>query len=366
MRRHAPPIVDRRHTARQHPALAAGGAGACAMALRRTSIAVAALAAMLAPLLLRFHLAWLMANMCIYGWRLDTAHYSGRELQQQTRLGRQFSAFCRKTVFLPGAISLCKRPFEPHVQSRLHLNVTSLSTDPPVYLLDGLISRAECERVLELTEDDLEPGLVGGRLQASLRTNSRVYIVRHGVDQYAAKVGSAQPNSSVGRLSSGVDAYSHQLIKRIQSRLAVLFDVPSEYIDLQRHRTLTGQFFRPHLDFISHRLFVPSGPYVWQVLMYCNDVADDAGGQTRFPLLDLQMRPQMGRALAWPSAFDATLVADTRLVHESVRLKRGAKHALFATISTGPRRLWGGWLEHWEDWTDDRVLAAVRWVSAHI
>ena len=310
----------------------------------RMSVAVACLAAALAPLLLRFHLVWLLANMHVYGWRIDDM--SGGELQRQIRLGHQFSAMCRTASSLARRVTtLCKPTFEPlRAQARLNMNVSSLSEDPPVYVFDGLISRDECARALELTEDTLEPALVGGRTRLRLRNNKASFLVEDGKHLYAAEHGSAP---------------LHQLIARIHSRVAVLFDVPLEYITLQRHRTLPGQFFRPHWDFKPKRLFLPSGPYVWQILLYCSDVADGAGGETRFPALGVQLRPQVGRALAWPSTFDATLVGDARLLHESVTLKRGVKHALFATINTAPSRLWGGRLEGLENWIDSRVLALI-------
>ena len=61
----------------------------------------------------------------------------------------------------------------------------------------------------------------------------------------------------------------------------------------------------------------------------------DAGGGTRFPLLNITVQPRRGRALLWPSVLDADPEGkDFRTDHEALPVTRGVKYAANAWIHT--------------------------------
>ena len=60
--------------------------------------------------------------------------------------------------------------------------------------------------------------------------------------------------------------------------------------------------------------------------MYLNDVAD--GGETRFTILNISVRPRRGRVVLWPSVLDAQPnERDDRTEHEAVAVREGTKFA---------------------------------------
>ena len=60
--------------------------------------------------------------------------------------------------------------------------------------------------------------------------------------------------------------------------------------------------------------------------MYLNE--DNEGGETRFPQLNISVRPKRGRALLWPSVLDHDPNArDDRTEHEAVAVREGTKFA---------------------------------------
>ena len=65
---------------------------------------------------------------------------------------------------------------------------------------------------------------------------------------------------------------------------------------------------------------------MYTFFLYLNDV--DGGGETRFPLLNISVKPKRGRALLWPSILDgAPLERDDRTDHEARAVTAGNKYA---------------------------------------
>jgi prolyl 4-hydroxylase len=60
--------------------------------------------------------------------------------------------------------------------------------------------------------------------------------------------------------------------------------------------------------------------------MYLSDV--DAGGGTDFPDLGITVMPKKGRALLWPSVYDAQpMKDDARTRHQALPVEAGTKFA---------------------------------------
>ena len=102
----------------------------------------------------------------------------------------------------------------------------------------------------------------------------------------------------------------------------------------------TGQFYRRHHDQNSPATSM-WGPRIYTFFMYMNDADTPepgkaasaggealTGGETHFPVLNLTVKPKMGRALLWPSILDQTpLVRDDRTDHEALVVTGGIKYA---------------------------------------
>lgn len=111
--------------------------------------------------------------------------------------------------------------------------------------------------------------------------------------------------------------------QQLHARVGELLGKPVEHLeDPQVSRYLRGEFYLPHFDGpsleepTSRQFLVCGGQRLATVLVYLNDVSE--GGATRFPLLDVEVRPKRGRALVFfPGNSDGSI--DTALVHEACK-----------------------------------------------
>jgi len=58
-----------------------------------------------------------------------------------------------------------------------------------------------------------------------------------------------------------------------------------------------GQKYLPHHDMLSQPKGLLCGPRILTFFLYLSDVEE--GGETTFPILDIQVKPKKGRALLW-------------------------------------------------------------------
>lgn len=85
------------------------------------------------------------------------------------------------------------------------------------------------------------------------------------------------------------------------------------------------------------------GPRILTFFLYLSDVEE--GGETNFPLLDIKVKPQKGKALLWPSTMNEDLMRqDSRTSHEAMAVIKGKKFAANAWIHShdfSKSNLWG-------------------------
>ena len=85
-----------------------------------------------------------------------------------------------------------------------------------------------------------------------------------------------------------------------------------------------GQFYRTHHDYIEHQEKRRCGPRVLTFFLYLSDV--EIGGATNFPLLNIAVKPKVGRALLWPSVLSSDpYKKDPRTDHEAQNVLGGVK-----------------------------------------
>jgi len=129
-------------------------------------------------------------------------------------------------------------------------------------------------------------------------------------------------------------------ISRIEAKTAQLFGVTADRVEpLQVVRYKPGQFFGRHHDmgvlFDDGSVELPPKPprRLTTVFVYLSDVADAAGGPTRFPNLvnykgePLDIQPKRGTAVVFCNITEKG-VADIKTVHEGVMITEGLKYGL--------------------------------------
>ncbi|TAM48958.1 MAG: 2-oxoglutarate-dependent dioxygenase [Paraburkholderia sp.] len=174
-------------------------------------------------------------------------------------------------------------------------------------LLEGFLTDAECDALVELSSGTLEPARV---VSAVTRAESFT----------TARIG------HVGLLFGA----EHDLIKRIETRIEALTRWPrSHFQPMQLSYYGMGDGFKLHHDFFDpaipayHDALKRQGQRLATLIVYLNDCA--GSGNTVFPSLDgLFVAPQKGNALFFSYAGTATH-PDRRLLHGSTPVSAGHK-----------------------------------------
>lgn len=169
-----------------------------------------------------------------------------------------------------------------------------LSSDPPVFAIDDFLSPAECDFLINAASDALQTAPVVGRGAGEVtvaRTSSTCFLARQDLPEYMDKI-------------------------------SALTGKPPGHCELpQVGRYLASQQYHEHYDAFDldtddgRRVAEKGGQRTATVLVYLNDV--ERGGETRFPALKLDVRPQRGKAVVFfPATVDGRL--DRRLLHAAL------------------------------------------------
>ena len=120
------------------------------------------------------------------------------------------------------------------------------------------------------------------------------------------------------------------LIVKIDGKISELLGVDRVHGEpLQGQRYQEGQRFREHADFfyIDQPYWAEYEPHggqrTWTAMIYLNE--PEAGGATRFKLLDFQVEPKLGRILIWNNmALDGS--PNPWTLHEGMPVEAGTKY----------------------------------------
>lgn len=165
-----------------------------------------------------------------------------------------------------------------------------INSNPPVFEIDHFLSSKECSDLIERAENTQSLGGMGtsqtftGSKAVSSRTSTTCYL----------------PVEAV------ID---------ILQRVTLLTGVPStHYEETQICRYTTGQQYSWHFDSIPVIFRKGWGNRLATLIVYLNDVPIESGGATAFKDLNLQVQPQIGKALLFfPSYRDGS--QDDRALH---------------------------------------------------
>jgi prolyl 4-hydroxylase len=179
-------------------------------------------------------------------------------------------------------------------------------SNPNVAVIDGLLSDAECEKLIQLT---------AGRMKSS-----------EVVDR--ASGGSYQSNV---RKSEGChfNRGENAIVQRVEQRISVLTGVPVECGEpLQMLHYGVGGEYLAHQDFFdpadpgSQVLTKVGGQRIATLVIYLNNVPE--GGDTNFPELELSVKPKKGSAVYF-EYLNAAGQLDVRCLHAGTPVTRGDK-----------------------------------------
>jgi prolyl 4-hydroxylase len=181
------------------------------------------------------------------------------------------------------------------------IQVTLSVEKPALRVLDGMLSDAECDELIELARPRLQRALTvdsdGGQQVDQRRTSEGMFF---GLNELP-------------------------LIGRIEQRLAGLLGVPVEHGEgLQILHYLPGQEYEPHFDWFDPEqpgfaaVTAAGGQRVASVVMYLN--TPPLGGGTAFPEVGLTITARRGSAVYF--AYEG---GDRSSLHAGLPVQRGEK-----------------------------------------
>ena len=183
-----------------------------------------------------------------------------------------------------------------------------MSERPRIRVIEGFASGAECDWLIALAKDRLNPAWV-----------------------WDPATGEGRPDPN--RTNRALDLRLAQMdvvVQLIRARIAVATNLPLpvfEPAQIMRYRV--GEEFRPHHDFLdpAHGGHGPQlarfGQRIATFLIYLNDDFD--GGETVFPKAGFRYRGRRGDALLFANVDAATRAPDPLTLHAGMPPTRGEK-----------------------------------------
>lgn len=222
--------------------------------------------------------------------------------------------------------------FEPKVVSRPNYlegdteETADYKIGPWMVMFENAITDEEAERLIELggIEGYMRSADVGRKL-ADGTYDRKVYAGRTSTNAWCQN-----------------ECYEDPVAKRVMERVEYITGVPetnSEWLQLLRYEK--NQHYNRHHDLIPHQKERQCGVRIFTLYFYLNDTEE--GGGTRFPELDITVKPKRGRAVLWPSVYDHDPnEKDPRTEHEAMPVIKGVKYGANAWLHQfdfkGPHR----------------------------
>lgn len=177
--------------------------------------------------------------------------------------------------------------------------------DPFINYYQNFASTEECQNLIELARNQLQPSMVVGYDKEEISSNriSEQVFIEHA---------------------------SHELVYRITSRIAEIVKQPLNNAEnLQIVRYPTGGKFGAHYDTFNDQtpqgreVLKRAGQRLYTAILYLNSVT--AGGETYFPLLRLQIKPLEGGLVVFQNCKNGTTKPHPRSMHGSYSVEEGEK-----------------------------------------
>jgi prolyl 4-hydroxylase len=194
-------------------------------------------------------------------------------------------------------------------------------TSPEHLLAQSGVRRVPSPRVEMFTVPNFLPGKLCDELMKLIDANRRPSTI-------------ADPNGDdYFRTSETCDLDPQEPpVQDLERRLFALTGIdPAHGEPVQGQRYEVGQEFKAHTDFFEptgqdyEKYCSVAGQRTWTFMAYLNDV--DAGGATRFKLIDKMFRPRRGMLVGWNNRRpDGGLNHDT--LHHAMKVRKGLKYVI--------------------------------------
>lgn len=126
--------------------------------------------------------------------------------------------------------------------------------------------------------------------------------------------------------------HADPLVAAVDAKIAALSGIDPDHAEpLQGQRYDVGQEFKPHTDYFEpgggdfERYCSIAGQRTWTFMVYLNDV--EAGGATRFRVIDKLVKPERGKLLAWNNRLPDGSVNPASL-HHGMKVRQGRKYVI--------------------------------------
>ncbi len=200
-------------------------------------------------------------------------------------------------------------------QSLLAAGASRLQADrAEIYQLDGFLDPGQCAALAGL----IDAGCVPSALHLA-----------HNYDDYRTSQ------------TCDLDA-AHPAVSAADAKIAAILTLDSTFGEpMQGQVYQAGQHYRMHPDFFYidqpywPQVDAVGGQRTWTAMIYLDEPT--AGGATRFPYLDLEVRPLTGRLLAWNN-MDAHGSPNSWTIHQGCTVEGGVKHIITKWFRERP---WG-------------------------
>lgn len=176
--------------------------------------------------------------------------------------------------------------------------------------IDNFLTEEECKEIISLIEQNNQRSSIAGE-----EKNTRIITKSR--------------TSNTSFLSN-----KNTIVNAIKQKISKILNIDTKQIEsLQGIKYISGQYFLPHRDgyegIRKENLTKESGNRIWSLLIYLNE--DYEGGETGFPLLNLDIKPKKGMALMWHNLRENGDLLDESL-HEGKLVVSGTKYIITTCI----------------------------------
>ena len=208
------------------------------------------------------------------------------------------------------------------------------TTSPEILLANARMMRVPSPRLALFHAPAFLPADLCGDLIALIEAGRRPSTI-------------ADPNGdSYFRTSETCDLNAAEpAVQELERRLFALNRIdPAHGEPVQGQRYAVGQEFKAHTDYFEpggadfHRYCNVAGNRTWTFMVYLNAV--EAGGATRFKVIDKTFQPEEGRLLCWDNHRDDGSLNPATL-HHGMKVRKGVKYVITKWYRERP---WG-----WEE-----------------
>lgn len=184
------------------------------------------------------------------------------------------------------------------------LPIEILSDDPQLIRIQNFLNKSQCNNIIEQATPILRRAMVE--------------------DKEGVKISKGRTNETCF-----IETIESQEITYLKNKLFKLFPLNSKDLTkIQVLRYKKDEKYIPHFDaYESKMINLKSGKQRFLTfLIYLSD--DFKGGETFFPLLDIEIKPARGDLLVFKNCFNKTNFVHPKSLHESKTIKFGTKWAI--------------------------------------